>query len=173
MMMRPRCSLSADMSKKTFGRLILVGGFGFVENDKQDAIPPVRECVGAKGDGNCRQLVNNKRNVVDAIVFGTDRLLRLCGVNNEGARRPKIMETACRVRCVARATLCDGPGKSIAAHSTRPALPPVWCSVVCTVRCAWSPERFSAHSGYRIPFADTAVFVKRPAVVIFVALHET
>lgn len=69
-MMRPTGSLSAVMSKNTFGRLILpVGGFDFVEYDKMEANAPAYECFGTEQYWNCRRV--NKRNVVDAIVMNS------------------------------------------------------------------------------------------------------
>lgn len=87
--MRPKGSPSADMSKNTFGRLILpVWDFDFVEYDVE-VNPPANECLWAKQCWNCRRV--NKRNVVDAIVVDLVRILRLCG--EKTLRRPKKMET--------------------------------------------------------------------------------
>lgn len=74
--MRPKGSLSAVMSKNTFGKLILsVGRLCFVEYEKTEANPAMNGCFGAEMYWNCRRV--NKRNVVDAIMsFG---FLRLCG----------------------------------------------------------------------------------------------
>jgi hypothetical protein len=73
--MRPNCSPSAVMSKKTLGKLILpVGGFDLVEYDRTEENPPANECLEAKQCWNCRQV--NKRNVVDAM---SEPISRLCG----------------------------------------------------------------------------------------------
>lgn len=72
MVMRPKGSLSAAMSKNTFGRLILaVGAFGLVEYDRNDERPPEYECLGVEQYWNCRPMI--KRNVVDAIVLFSSR----------------------------------------------------------------------------------------------------
>jgi len=73
--MRPKGSLSAAMSKNTFGKPILsVGILCFVEYERTEASPAMNGCFCAELYRNCRRM--NKRNVVDAIVFG---FLRLCG----------------------------------------------------------------------------------------------
>lgn len=108
MVIRPKGSPSAVMSKKTFGRLILpVGGLDFVEYDRTEANPPANECFWAKQCWNCRRV--NKRNVVDAIVVGVVRFLRLCGATtpttskengNSTGRWPLQHCTAVREQCV-------------------------------------------------------------------------
>lgn len=65
--MRPKDSLSADMSKKTLGKLILlVDGFDLDEYEDTEPNTPVREYFGTEQYWNCRRV--NKRNVVDAIM---------------------------------------------------------------------------------------------------------
>jgi len=61
--MRPKGSPLAVISKNTFGKLILfVGDFGFVEYDKNEVNPVAYNCLCVKVYENCRQL--NQRNVV-------------------------------------------------------------------------------------------------------------
>lgn len=64
--MRPKGSPSAVISKNTFGKLILlVDGFDLEEYENNGENPPVSEHLGEEQYWNCRRV--NKRNVVDAI----------------------------------------------------------------------------------------------------------